>query len=153
MFNVKLVNGTNRCLWCWCRALLARQRHLTQTLICLDTLKGSTMTHTLRTRWERRQLVREIHWIFIDFILTISDQLATANVSIQSRQALISCLQLAWSCQLPVNTWFWPPWKKASKRRKDLESNQQPSAVRSRCTAAGDGAQRGCIPHFLFHSI
>lgn len=70
MFNVQLVNKTrrtNRWLSCWCRTLLARQRHLTQTFICLDTLKGSTMTHTLRTRWRRGQLVWPMSWVSIFF--------------------------------------------------------------------------------------
>lgn len=141
MFNLKLVNGTNRCLWCWCRALHARQRHLTQTLICLDTLKGLTMTHILEmgtnTACEGDTL--SLHSFYTYHLRPA--RYSKCQHSKQSRQALISCLQLALSCQLPVNTWFWASWEKASKHRKDLEikpatlsSEESMHRSRWRCT-------------------
>lgn len=71
IFIVKPVNGTrrtHRCPWCLCRALLARQRHLSQTLIRLDTLKGSTF----RRRWGRgRREIARVNRISIFFLLHI----------------------------------------------------------------------------------
>lgn len=158
---VKPVNGTrrtHRCPWCLCRALLARQRHLSQTLIRLDTLKGSTF----RRRWGRgRREIARVNRISIFFLLHIYHLRPARYIKCQySKQTSIRTRAYSWR---RVANYLWVQDFDLCERRRagtgrtgNHTSNLLDSEEESvHCSRWGDGAQQqqhaGC--HCPFQSI